>query len=89
MGNPVQTLPISAAALHEIDLIGVFRYANCYEEAIQIATSGDPKLPRLEKLVTQKYKGFEKVKEAFETAGKVKDDSGDLVIKVVVDTSAE
>jgi len=40
MGNPVQTLPIGAAALREVDIVGVFRYANCYPAAIQLFASG-------------------------------------------------
>ena len=32
MGTPVQTLPVSAAALREVDLLGVFRYAATYGE---------------------------------------------------------
>jgi len=40
MGNPVQTLPLGAAALREVDIIGVFRYANCYPPAIQLFASG-------------------------------------------------
>lgn len=40
MGNPVQTLPLGAAALREVDIIGVFRYANCYPAAIQLFASG-------------------------------------------------
>ena len=40
MGNPVQTLPLGAAALREVDIVGVFRYANCYPAAIQLFASG-------------------------------------------------
>jgi L-iditol 2-dehydrogenase len=86
MGNPIQTLPISAAALREIDLVGVFRYANTYEEAIELVSSSNPLLPDLSKLVTQRYKGFEGIPDAFAMAGRVKDDDGKLVLKVLVDT---
>ncbi|TVY83327.1 L-idonate 5-dehydrogenase [Lachnellula suecica] len=87
MGSPIQTLPISAAALREIDLIGVFRYANTYEEAIKLVSSGNPLLPDLAKLITQRYKGFDGIPEAFAMAGRVKDDEGKLVLKVLVDTA--
>jgi L-iditol 2-dehydrogenase len=40
MGNPVQTLPLGAAALREVDIVGVFRYANCYQPAIALFASG-------------------------------------------------
>jgi len=88
MGSPIQTLPISAAALREVDLVGVFRYANTYEEAIKIVSSGSPLLPDLSKLVTQTYKGFEEIPSAFAMAGKLKDDEGKLVLKVLIDTSS-
>ncbi|PVH88381.1 GroES-like protein [Cadophora sp. DSE1049] len=87
MGSPIQTLPISAAALREIDLVGVFRYANTYDEAIKLVSSNNPLLPDLSKLVTQTFKGFDDIPNAFAMAGRVKDDKGDLVLKVVVDTT--
>jgi L-iditol 2-dehydrogenase len=86
MGNPVQTLPISAAALREVDLIGVFRYANMYEDAIRLIASKDPLLPDLSKLVTQRFAGFEDIGRAFDVAAKVKDADGKLVLKVLIET---
>jgi L-iditol 2-dehydrogenase len=88
MGSPIQTLPISAAALREVDLVGVFRYANTYDDAIKIVSSGNPLLPDLSKLVTQRFKGFERIPDAFAMAGRVKDDEGKLVLKVLVDTES-
>ena len=73
MGNPIQTLPISAAALREVDLVGVFRYANTYPEAIKIVSSGNPLLPDLTKLITHRYRGLENIPDAFSMAGKVKE----------------
>lgn len=85
MGTPILTLPISAAALREVDLIGVFRYANTYAAAIEMLSSPPVTLPDLTKLVTQRFKGMGHIREAFDMAGKVKDESGNLVLKVVVD----
>jgi L-iditol 2-dehydrogenase len=86
MGSPIQTLPISAAALREVDLVGVFRYADTYKEAIKLVSSGNPLLPDLSKLITQRFKGFDNIPGAFDMAGRVKDDDGNLVLKVLVDT---
>jgi L-iditol 2-dehydrogenase len=88
MGSPIQTLPISAAALREIDLVGVFRYADTYQEAIKLVSSGNPLLPDLSKLITQRFKGFHGIPSAFAMAGRVKDDDGNLVLKVLVDTES-
>ncbi|KAF2205194.1 GroES-like protein [Delitschia confertaspora ATCC 74209] len=86
MGTPVQTLPISAAALREVDLVGVFRYANTYPEGIQIVSKkGVESYPDFGKIVTHRFKGLERVEEAFKMAGKTVDEEGKLVIKVVVE----
>ncbi|CAO2650830.1 Nn.00g091270.m01.CDS01 [Neocucurbitaria sp. VM-36] len=89
MGTPVQTLPISAAALREVDIIGVFRYANTYPTGIEVVSKTGPDYPDFSKLVTHRFKGLEAAVEAFEMAGKTKDDSGNLVIKVVLETGEE
>ncbi|KAI1397876.1 GroES-like protein [Hypoxylon fuscum] len=85
MGTPIQTLPIMVASLKEVDLVGVFRYANTYRQAIDLLASGNPLLPDVRKLVTHRFKGLGDVPVAFDTAAKVKDEKGDLVIKVMVD----
>lgn len=69
MGHAVQTLPIAAAALREVDLLGVFRYAGTYADAVGLAGSGDPSLPDLARLVTHKIRGVENVEEAFKLSG--------------------
>jgi L-iditol 2-dehydrogenase len=85
MGTPILTLPMSAAALREVDLIGVFRYANTYRPAIEMLSNPPKALPDLTKLITQRYKGLDKIKDAFSMAGQVKDADGNLVIKVFVE----
>jgi L-iditol 2-dehydrogenase len=87
MGVPIQTLAMSAAALREVDLVGVFRYANTYPEGIEIATSTSPDAPNLGKLVTHKFVGLDKCVDAFGMAGRTKDDDGNLVLKVVIETA--
>jgi L-iditol 2-dehydrogenase len=85
MGNPIQTLPVSAAALREVDLVGVFRYANTYPRVIELLASGHPRFPDFTKLITQRFRGLENIPKAFDMAAKVKDDEGNLVLKVMVD----
>jgi L-iditol 2-dehydrogenase len=89
MGTPIQTLPISAAALREVDILGVFRYANTYPTGIEVVSKNGPEYPDFSKLVTHRFKGFEAADEAFEMASKTKDDDGNLVIKVVLETGEE
>ncbi|KAM4061180.1 alcohol dehydrogenase groES-like domain-containing protein [Hirsutella rhossiliensis] len=85
MGTPIITLPMSAAALREVDLIGVFRYANTYKEAIKLLSNRPASMPDLATLVTHRFKGMDHITDAFSMAAKVKDGAGRLVLKVVVD----
>ena len=66
MGTPIQTLPISAAALREVDLCGVFRYANTYPGGIALLLNKTDPPPDLESLVTHRFHGLEHASEAFE-----------------------
>ena len=87
MGNPVYALPVSAAALREVDLVGSFRYASTYPECINLISKTDGTVPDFAKLVTHRYTGLEQAESAFAMAGKTKDDSGNLVLKVMLDTA--
>jgi len=85
MGHPIHTLPISAAALREVDLIGSFRYANTYPTGIEILSRTGLEYPQFAKMVTHHFAGFESLDEAFQMAGRTRDEKENLVIKVVVD----
>jgi L-iditol 2-dehydrogenase len=90
MGTPIQTLPISAAALREVDILGVFRYANTYPAGIEVVSKqGGPDYPDFAKLVTHRFKGLEQAERAFDMAGRTKDEIGGLVIKVVLEMGEE
>ncbi|KAG8627080.1 hypothetical protein KVT40_004563 [Elsinoe batatas] len=86
MGVPIQTLNLSAAALREVDLVGVFRYANTYPESIALVSRKAPGDPDFASLVTHTVRGLDRVQEGFELAGKTKDHNGGLVVKVVIET---
>lgn len=85
MGSPVQTLPLGAAALREVDIIGVFRYANCYPPAIALFASG--KLDGVaEALCTHRVK-LEDGERAFRLAAntaKEGEDEGRVPVKVLI-----
>lgn len=86
MGTPIQTVPLSAAHLREVDILGIFRYANTYPTGIRLlAGKGGMKLPSLDDMVTHKFQGLEKAKKAFELASRTVDDNGKLVLKVVIE----
>lgn len=83
MGTPIQTVPLSAAHLREVDILGVFRYANTYPVGIRML-AGEGGID-LDDLVTHRFKGLERAREAFELAGRTTDDEGRLVLKVVIE----
>lgn len=90
MGTPIQTLPLSVAHLREIDILGVFRYANTYAAGIRLlCTASVPgamgNFPSLDDMITHRFKGLESAKQAFELACRTSDDEGNLVIKVVIE----
>jgi L-iditol 2-dehydrogenase len=90
MGNPVQTLPVSAAAQREVDLVGVFRYKHTYPQAIELMrlrkeAAAVSHLPDVTKLITHRFRGLEEVPRAFDMAARAKDEEGRLVLKVMVE----
>jgi L-iditol 2-dehydrogenase len=87
MGSPVQTLPVGAAALREVDLIGVFRYdRHAYPTAIKVLETDVFKRVE-EKVVTHRVKLAEEGQgdRAFALAGKGVDENGVPVVKVVIE----
>lgn len=86
MGNPIQTLPLAAAALREVDIVGVFRYANTYQESIELVKQAGDAGIDLRKLVTHRFNGLGDAPKAFDMASKTKDEEGKLVLKVVIDS---
>lgn len=83
MGTPIQTLPLSAAHLREVDILGIFRYANTYATGIKLLSTG--RLPSLDDMVTHRVKGLENAPIAFELASRTSDDDGQLILKVVIE----
>jgi L-iditol 2-dehydrogenase len=88
MGNPIQTLPVGAAALREVDIIGVFRYDGfAYPAAIALLASGKMKSTE-EKVVTHRL-SLEEGERAFTLAGKGVDEDGKPVVKVIIENKPQ
>ncbi|KAF8575253.1 GroES-like protein [Ramaria rubella] len=85
MGTPIMNLPISAAALREVDILGTFRYANTYPSALAMLGSGA--LRGIDHLVTHRF-SLENTADAFELISRGVDREGNLVLKVVVEPPA-
>ncbi|RCN49263.1 hypothetical protein ANCCAN_04678 [Ancylostoma caninum] len=61
LGGPRAVLPIIDSALREVDIRGVFRYANCYPTALSLVASGKIDLSGL----TRAHYKLEEAVEAF------------------------
>jgi len=79
LGRPLASLPIVNAAVREIDIRGVFRYANCYPAALSLIATGRIDV---KPLITHRYNINESV-QAFEMA-----ESGQA-IKVMIQCGKE
>ncbi|EGG00924.1 uncharacterized protein MELLADRAFT_39449 [Melampsora larici-populina 98AG31] len=89
MGTPELMMPISSAALREVDIIGTFRYANVYPKAIKLLTEqirDEGPLKRIERLITHSVdlkeagKGFKWLEEG-------RDENGKGVMKMMITSS--
>ncbi|KAH0826579.1 chaperonin 10-like protein [Lanmaoa asiatica] len=83
MGARNVMLPLSVAALREVDIQGSFRYANTYTDALSLLTSG--KLQGIGKLVTHRL-DLENAARAFELLARGEDEDGNMVIKVMINS---
>jgi L-iditol 2-dehydrogenase len=81
MGSRNVTIPLSAAALREVDIHGSFRYANTYPTALSLLSSG--KLQNVEKIVSHRLP-LKHAAKAFELLSRGRDDEGKAVFKVMV-----
>jgi L-iditol 2-dehydrogenase len=78
------TLPLSTAALREVDIQGCFRYANTYPTALALLASGT--LGNVEKLITHRF-SLEATASAFELLTRGQDEQGNIVLKVMIGPS--
>jgi L-iditol 2-dehydrogenase len=85
MGTRDTSLPLSAAALREVDIKGSFRYANTYPEALALLASG--RLQNLHKLVTHRF-DLSETARAFELLTRGVDEQGNMVLKVMIGPEA-
>lgn len=79
-GTPIQTIDMGYAALREVNLIGVFRYVNTYDQAIELVRTG---MVDVKSLVSHRF-DMEDAKSAFEMASS----GSDGVIKVLINNGA-
>ena len=84
MGTRNITLPLSVAALREVDIQGSFRYCNTYPDALALLGSG--KLRNITNIITHRFP-LEESAKAFELLAKGRDDDGRMVLKIMIGPS--
>ncbi|EKM57626.1 uncharacterized protein PHACADRAFT_251356 [Phanerochaete carnosa HHB-10118-sp] len=84
MGTRQTVLPLSAAATREVDVLGSFRYADTYPEALALlALEGSFVRKHAAALVSHRF-ALPESKRAFELLAKGRDEHGAMVLKVVI-----
>ena len=78
MGADELTLPIVESATREVDLLGVFRYANTYPTALSMVAS---RRVDVASLITDRYP-LEEVQEAFRVAGSPSGATTKVVVEI-------
>ena len=81
MGTRAAYIPLSTAALREVDILGSFRYCDTYPAALALLAGGT--LSMVSKLVTHRF-SLKDTKKAFDTMNNGTDEQGGLVLKVMV-----
>jgi L-iditol 2-dehydrogenase len=83
MGTRAAYLPLSTAALREIDILGSFRYCDTYPAALALLAAGT--MPMVSTLITHRFR-LEDTRNAFDVMSRGIDEQGGLVLKVMVGT---
>jgi L-iditol 2-dehydrogenase len=81
MGTSALLLPTGPSLIREVDVMGVFRYANTYSAALALLGSGQ--LPNVEKMITQRYPLIQ-AEDAFNDVARGKGINGEMVVKVMI-----
>ncbi|CAN0168919.1 unnamed protein product [Ascophyllum nodosum] len=82
MGHNVMSLPVTAAAAREIDVVGVFRYKNAYPTAIHLISSG---AINVQPLITHRFNLVDDFSRATINKGFEMSAHGGNAIKVMFD----
>ncbi|KAH9815463.1 chaperonin 10-like protein [Melampsora americana] len=89
MGTPELMMPISSAALREVDIIGTFRYANVYPKAIKLLTDqirNQGPLKKIEQLITHSV-DLKEAGKGFKWSEDGRDDNNRGVMKMMISSS--